>query len=272
MPNVESNLVRVLCITTCVNLVLGIGCCVAAGFKWDRRTPLRFKHAGGDARGFQHTSYRSDISVVFALAAINLLATVWPIVCLIGKWRSSDTAIWAMYKNNVEQKSINPYRWLEFMLSAPLVVLVCAIALGCNDFMFLLAQMTITVAVIIIGYGHEREKLFFSSDKNLFLWFPISSAIAIFGSQWALILWNAYEARAFARVTAHWGWAPFASFAVGAGCTLHVMACTSNYLTKRFNGVFKPMNHTTAETYAQIVSCLTRVSVTVAYIPLIKRL
>jgi hypothetical protein len=47
----------------------------------------------------------------------------------------------------------------------------------------------------------------FSGDRDLrFPWFPISTAIGLFGCQWALIFWNAHEASTFARETGGYGY------------------------------------------------------------------
>lgn len=261
--------------TTVVNAAVGLGSCVAGGVRWDRRTRLAFKHAGGADGANAVTAYDSDISLAFVLAAINLLPTVWPMACLGDKWfrarAKNGQGVWERYRENVTKYNINPYRWFEFALSVPLAVLVCALSLGANDFLFLLSQMTLTVALIVVTYGQEREKMFgrVLRTKTL-LWFPLSTAIGLFACQWALIFWTAYEARGFADDTKHWGWAPTASFFVGNAAILYVVARTSEYLMSVVGR--EPMAPVTAEVTAQIASCATRGLLTISALPLFKYL
>lgn len=274
--NANRGLVTCLAVTTALNALVGFACCVAGGVRWDRRTRLAFKHAGGPDAAGAVTAYDSDISLVFVLAAINLLPTVWPLACLGDKWartRPGDGqgGVWERYRENVTKYNINPYRWFEFALSVPLAVLVCALGLGANDLLFLLSQMTLTVALIVVTYGQEREKMLGRVLKTkTLLWFPLSTAIGLFACQWALIFWTAYEAREFADDTKHWGWAPTASFFVGNAAILYVVARTTEYLTPVFKrAVIAPV---TAEVAAQIASCATRVLLTISALPLLRDL
>lgn len=255
-----------LLVSATVNLLIGVGCCVAGALKWDRRTPLSFKHAGGENMAFERTTYRSDISLTFALAAINLLGTTWPITCL------AIEKVWNVYVKNVKEHNINPFRWLEFTLSVPLTVLVCASGLGANDFLFLLSQMTLTVAIVALTYGQEREKMFLTHDTRV-PWMPIASAVGLFICQWALIFWCAFEARAFGTKTNHVGWAPTSVFFLGAGLTLYAVAWSSRYFVFLLKGNDKARwTNTTTEITEQSISCLTRALVTFTCIPLLQKL
>lgn len=273
--NANRGLVTCLTVTTAVNAVVGFGCCVAGGVRWDHRTRLAFKHAGGADVASAVTAYDSDISLAFVLAAINLLATVWPMACLGDKWFRTRTknveSVWERYRENVTKYNINPYRWFEFTLSVPLALLVCALGLGANDLLFLLSQMTLTVALIVVTYGQEREKMLGRVLKTkTLLWFPLSTAIGLFACQWALIFWTAHEARGFARDTDHWGWASTVSFFAGNAGILFVVARTTEYLVPLFKrSVMAPV---TAEIAAQIISCATRVLLTISAFPLFRDL
>lgn len=272
--NANRGLVTCLTVTTVVNAAVGVGCCVAGGVRWDHRTRLAFKHAGG-ADVASATAYGGDISLAFVLAAINLLATVWPMACLGDKWFRTRTknveSVWERYRENVTKYNINPYRWFEFTLSVPLALLVCALGLGANDLLFLLSQMTLTVALIVVTYGQEREKMLGRVLKTkTLLWFPLSTAIGLFACQWALIFWTAHEARGFARDTDHWGWASTVSFFAGNAGILFVVARTTEYLVPLFKrSVMAPV---TAEIAAQIISCATRVLLTISAFPLFRDL
>lgn len=273
--NANRGLVTCLVVTTAINAAVGFGCCVAGGVRWDRRTRLAFKHAGGADVANAVTAYDSDISLAFVLAAINLLTTVWPAACLGDKWvrtraRGAES-VWERYRENVTKYGVNPYRWFEFALSVPLAVLVCTIGLGANDLLFMLSQMTLTVALVVVTYGQEREKMLGRVLKTkTLLWFPLSTAVGLFACQWALIFWTAYEARGFARDTKHWGWAPTVSFFAGNAAIMFVVARTTEYLTPVFKrSVMAPV---TAEIVAQIASCATRVSLTISALPLFQYL
>jgi hypothetical protein len=173
---------------------------------------------------------------------------------------------------NITKLGINPYRWFELAFSVPLVVMVCAISLGANDFLFLLTQMVLAAAIVIIGYGQEREKFVNTTRDVRFPWFPLSSATGLFYCQWALIFWNAYEARAFINETQAFGFGPTTCYLAGATATVYVMACTSTYATSAFELLFKPIKNCDAEIWQQSISCATRVLVTLLCIPLLSRL
>jgi len=247
-------LVRCLVWTTVVNTLAGFGCCVVGGMRWDRRTQLAFKHAGAGDGSNAFTTYDSDISLAFTLAAINLLTIVWPVACLGDKWwttkKNDRKKPWNLFFNNVVTVGVNPFRWFEFVLSVPLAVLVCAIGLGANDFLFLLSQMTLTVALVIVTYGQEREKMLPKANRTM-PWFPLSTAVGLFTCQWALIFWTAYEAREFATDTANWGWAPTVCFFGGNGAILYMVARRS--AQPKFVG---------DEIITQIISCVTRLLLT----------
>lgn len=283
------NLVTCLVLTTLLHFVVGVLCLVAGFLRLDRKTPLTFTHAG--VSGYERTSYDSDISAVFCLAAINLLPVIWPAACLADRWSTRNSgnsasrnqvqknSVWSLYSTTYVTTKCNPFRWFEFTFSVPLSVLVCAIALGANDFMFLLSQMVLSVSVVVVAYGQEREKLNKKSDTAgivKFAWFPLSSAVGLFTCQWALIFWTAHEAREFAQDTNRWGGGPVACFFAGSAATAYIMGRTSDYIMSNKGKqwaitefLFKPeISPETAEISAQCVSCLCRVFLTFTYVPL----
>jgi hypothetical protein len=269
-PSGAIPLARTLVTSSAVSLTVGTAACVAGAVRWDRRTPFSFNHAGRNSYETVQTRYRSDVSLAFLLAAINLLAVVWPAVCLVDKWRHGERAkarVWTGYCDNVVKRGVNPYRWLEFSLSVPLTVLVCAICLGANDFLFLLSQMVLAAAVVIVAYGQEREKITSDRDSR-FPWFPISSAIGLFVCQWTLIFWNAHEAKAFVEETSAFGYGPTVCYLVGAGAIVYIMGCTSTFATTAFGSVFKPVKNCDAEIWHQSISYAVRVLVSLFVIPL----
>lgn len=263
--------------TTVVNLVVGVSWCVTGALRWDRRTPLAFKHATGvrgdpAGSGTALATYRSDISVAFVSAAVNLLGTVWPLACLGSKW-ARDGRVWKTYLTYVTRRGVNPYRWLEYSLSVPLAVLLCAVCLGASDFLFLLSQMTLSVAVVALTYGQEREKMTQGRDGAPSPWMPIASAAGVFACQWALVFWCAHEAREFRSATNNAGWGPVVVFFVGAGATLYVVARSSKYFVALMNGKEKDrLTNDTSEITQQIISCVVRVLVTILCVPVLEKL
>lgn len=268
------DLVVTLLVSSIINLLTGVGCCVAGILKWDHRTPLAFKHGGGENIAFERTTYRSDISLIFALAAINLLSTTWPFACIISRWFNIGKT-WDVYIKNVMKNNVNPFRWLEFSLSVPLTVMICALELGANDFLFLLSQMTLAVAIVILTYGQEREKMVnrFPEKEIRVPWMPVASAIGLFFCQWALIFWCAYEARAFGTKTNHVGWAPTSIYLLGAALTLYTIARSSRYFVILLKGDLTSMfSNKNAEIIEQSISCVTRVLITGCSIPILRNL
>lgn len=266
----QKDLEVTLIATTICNLAVGVGWCVTGALRWDRRTRLAFRHATG-AKGDNIATYQSDISVAFVAAAINLIGTVWPLACLGSKWALNGSA-WRAYVTFVKKRSVNPYRWLEYSLSVPLTVLLCAIGLGASDFLFLLSQMTLSVAVVALTYGQEREKMMNGRDAPS-PWMPIASAAGIFACQWALVFWCAHEASDFRSKTNNAGWGPVVVFFAGAAATLYVVTRSSKYFVTLMNGQEKDrLTNVTSEISQQIISCVVRVLVTTLCIPLIEKL
>ena len=274
----QEDIENTLIATTVVNLAVGVGWCVIGALRWDRRTPLAFKHATGARWDDAETSatalatYRSDISVAFVSAAVNLLATVWPLACLGSKW-ARDGRAWKTYVAYVTRKAVNPYRWLEYSLSVPLVVLLCAVCLGASDFLFILSQMTLSVAVVALTYGQEREKMMHGRDNAPSPWMPIASAAGIFAGPGALVFWCAHEASDFRRATNNAGWGPVIVFLAGAGATLYVVARSSKYFVALMNGKERNrLTNVTSEITQQIISCVVRVLATILCVPLLEKL
>lgn len=267
----QTHLEVTLVTTTLCNLIVGIGWCVTGALRWDHRTALAFRHAAGVRENDAVATYRSDISVSFVAAAINLLGTVWPLACLGNKW-ARDGRAWQVYFRFVTKKAVNPYRWLEYSLSVPLTVLLCAIGLGASDFLFLLSQMTLSVAVVALTYGQEREKMV-NSRETLSPWMPISSAMGIFACQWALVFWCAHEASDFRSETNNAGWGPTVIFFAGAAATLYVVGRSSKYFVTLFGNEEKDrLTNVTSEIAQQVISCVVRIVATILCVPLIEKL
>jgi ABC-type uncharacterized transport system permease subunit len=255
-----------LAVSATLNFLCGIGCCVAGVVKWDRRTDLAFKHSG-QPDTFLITTYKSDISLVFALAAINLLGTAWPLVC-VGNKLFGKGKVWNFYMNQIKSHNVNPMRWIEFCLSVPLTVMVCAIAVGATDFMFLLSQMSLTVAIVSLTYGQEREK--FSDHESLLPWMPLSSTVGLSCCQWALIFWCAYESKEFRKSTHEYGWLVIVAYFIGSWSMLYALTRSSKYFVRLFTGSERyTFTNTTTEIVEEIISCGTRVLVTLACLPLL---
>jgi hypothetical protein len=260
-----AKLVRVLVGTTAVNLLVGAACCAAPFVGRDKNISVTFRHTD------------LDISTAHTLAAINFLGTLWPIACLSDKWMGrhiDKSELWMRYYENVTKHGTNPYRWLEYCLSVPLIVFMCIIVLGTQDAMFLLSQMTLAVAVVVLGYSQEREKLSKCTEYDLrFPWFPMAAAVGIFLCQWCTIILNAAQSRAIFEVPALVDWAPTISFVIGAGAMLYVMAGASRYMTTIFAAVFKSrMIGAKTEISSQIISCVTKVLITLATVSSFGRL
>ena len=223
-----------LVIAAVVQTASGVGLSVLAQ-NFDFRTPIRVHHAGS---GFEvvTTTLPGEISLIYAVVAINLIGVPWPAFFAIARAVKQNTAhtkgnIWAKiawnhYASEVHQAS-NRYRWLEYILCWPLAIMVAAIALGVNDFFALLAHMVLAAATVVIAYVQDREAGVLKKDK----WFPLASACGVCLCQWILLVW--YGTMHGSTITS---WMPGVTLML-ASCALFVMQIMNSRYKQLFGEI-----------------------------------
>ena len=81
------------------------------------------------------------IAAFFALSAVAHLVVAWP--------------AWESYQAQLA-KNRNPYRWLEYSLSASIMIVLIAMLVGINDIAALIALVGVNAAMIGFGWVQER--------------------------------------------------------------------------------------------------------------------
>jgi hypothetical protein len=163
-----------------------------------------------------------------------------------------------VFVDRVLTYGVNSQRWLEFTTSVPVAVLLCAATLGIDDPFFLLTHAVLAVAVVVVAYGQQREKLMAAVERDARVaWFPFATATGLFTSQWAIIIANAQEQNMRAKYTLNW--APTACLIAGVCAMAYVMLRSSRYVTSSFPSLFKPaLTTANADIAEQIISNVTR--------------
>ena len=216
-----------LVIAAAAQTASGVGLSVLAQ-NFDFKTPIRVHHAGADFEVVT-TTLPGEISLIYAIVAINLIGVPWPTFFAIAWAAKQNTAnkkgnrwgkvVWNHYASEVHQAS-NRYRWLEYILCWPLAIMVAAIALGVNDFFALLAHMVLAAATVVIAYVQDREAGVLKKDK----WLPLSSACGVSLCQWMLLVW--YGTVHGSTITS---WMPAVTLMVASGALFVMQFINSRY-------------------------------------------
>jgi hypothetical protein len=209
-----------------LNFGLGVFACVKGGEGGDadRAIPLVFHVAGPDGRSSLKT-LPSDWSIAFSLAGMHLVGTACTGIVAgvylrhlrLARSRGDDQeqplnvnratasggdryTAWDRFVAGLESTT-NLWRWIEYALSAPLGVAVATLCAGGRDLHFLLSQMVLAVAIVVVAFEQERKPKPPEIKENVrgarvpVSWSPVVVAAGLFACQWTLVFWQASAAR-----------------------------------------------------------------------------
>lgn len=99
---------------------------------------------------------------VMGSVCYGFLAVAFEAVCFVAHFLTF--LYWESYKNDVLAKHVNPYRWIEYSISASIMLLAILVTVGVTDFGALFTSIGCTVACMFCGYLNETSIKRISED------------------------------------------------------------------------------------------------------------
>lgn len=137
----------------------------------DRETNTEFGRPGAkEIAGYSVTWYSA---VFILLSAIDHLSVITP-------------GIRSIYERNIE-RSQNPFRWIEYSLSASLMRVMIAQLSGVTDIHLLFSIFCLAATTMILGWAHESVNAKARADGFKQNWFAFNAAFIPHLASWAVI-------------------------------------------------------------------------------------
>ena len=126
-----------------------------------------------------------DISLAELVVTFHFLSFTWQALVLASLW--TEHATLAMFYFTEVAQGRNTMRWVEYSISAPIMVIVIAVLLGQMDIIALFLLAICTSVLMLFGFLHERIYLQANSPQDLESLIPHIAGWILFTLTWTAL-------------------------------------------------------------------------------------